>query len=109
MEHETQQKFKSYLEKKVTTKVVQDNISRLKRLETMLAINLDNLSLDDFDISDISLKLNTLLSQSTSNANYVYITKGGMLTALRHFVRYKFKKDSKKIISRLSPIKIPIN
>ena len=107
MDIKSQHKFRLYLEKKnLSAKIAQDNNSRLKRLENMLNLDLDLASPDNLDLNEISRNLVVLLYKNKKSSKYVYSTKGGMLTALRHFIRFKFKTNSNKMLPRLSPLRL---
>ena len=107
MDIKSQYKFRLYLEKKnLSAKIAQDNNSRLKRLESMLNLDLDLISAENFDLNEISRKLAELLYKNNKSSKYVHSSKGGMLSALRHFIRFKFKTKSNKMLPKLTPLRL---
>jgi len=105
MEIKSKKEFKLFLETTQSKKVAQDINSRIKRLETILSINVDHIPFKDFSLIEISNKLKKNLLNNKNVPAYIYITKAGMISALRHYLKYRFPNQYQKLPKRINPDK----
>jgi hypothetical protein len=105
MDIKSKKEFKLFLEATQSKKVAQDINSRIKRLETILSINVDHIPFKDFSLIEISNKLKKNLLNNKNIPAYIYVTKAGMICALRHYLKYRFPNQYPKFPKRINPDK----